>query len=66
MPSNGAACVDRDPSACIAVGPSGVDAWDGTAWTAVEAAGYDAIDLHGDIGWASGDRGRIARVAIDD
>ena len=63
---SGAACVDRDPSACIAVGPSGVDAWDGTAWTAVEAAGYDAIDLHGDIGWASGDRGRIARVAIDD
>ena len=63
---SGAACLDRDAPACIAVGPSGMDAWDGTAWTAVEAAGYDTIDLHGDTGWASGDKGRIARVAIDD
>lgn len=63
---SGAACIDAATPACIAVGPSGVDAWDGSTWTAVDAAGYDAIDLHGNTGWASGDKGRIARVSVDD
>lgn len=63
---SGVACVDGTPPACIAVGPRGVDAWDSSRWKAVDAAGYDAIDLHGRSGWASGDNGRIARVSIDD
>jgi len=63
---SGVACLDGTPLACIAVGPSGFDAWDSSAWKAVVAAGYDAIDLHGTTGWASGDHGRIARVTIED
>ncbi len=63
---SGVACIDATSNNCIAVGPSGVDAWDSSAWKAVDAAGYDAIDLHGRLGWASGDKGRIARVSIDD
>jgi hypothetical protein len=49
---------------CIAVGPSGVDAWNGEAWSPVSNTGYDAIDLAGNVGWASGDAGRIARVEV--
>lgn len=61
---SGVACLDGASLACIAVGPSGVDVWDASAWKPVEGAGYDAIDLHGKTGWASGDKGRIARIAI--
>jgi len=60
---SGAACA-ADASSCIAVGPSGVDVWNGEAWSAVSDTGYDAVDLAGNIGWASGDAGRIARVEI--
>ena len=27
--------------------------------------GYDAIDLAGNVGWASGDAGRIGRVEVN-
>lgn len=60
---SGVACAD---AACVAVGPSGVDAWDGIAWAPVSTAGYDAIDIAGGVGWASGDDGRIARIEIVD
>ena len=61
---SGAACVDALP--CIAVGPSGTDLWDGTRWHALGDVGFDAIDLHGNVGWLSGDGGRIARIVIGD
>lgn len=62
---SGIACNDSGTT-CIAVGPSGVDAWDGTAWQRVSSVGYDAVDISGDAGWASGDDGRIARIGIGD
>jgi photosystem II stability/assembly factor-like uncharacterized protein len=61
---SGAACVG-DMLPCIAVGPSGTDLWDGKRWHALGHAGFDAIDVHGNIGWLSGDGGRIARIVID-
>lgn len=62
---SGVAC-GGDANACIAVGPTGVDAWNGTKWASVVTTGYDAIDLAGNVGWASGDDGRIARIEIGD
>lgn len=62
---SGVACTD-EATTCIAVGPTGVDAWDGTGWVSVSTTGYDAIDLAGSIGWTSGDKGRIARIEIGD
>ena len=62
---SGVACAGST-QACIAVGPTGVDAWNGSAWTPLADTGYDAIDLAGTTGWASGDGGRIARIAIGD
>lgn len=61
---SGAACVG-DKLPCIATGPSGTDLWDGTRWHALGDAGFDAIDLHRNVGWLSGDAGRIARIVID-
>ncbi|MGV8922609.1 MAG: WD40/YVTN/BNR-like repeat-containing protein [Thermomonas sp.] len=61
---SGAACVG-DKLPCIATGPSGTDLWDGMRWHALGDAGFDAIDLHGNIGWLSGDAGRIARIVVD-
>ena len=62
---SGAGCVASTTApTCIAVGPNGVDAWNGTQWSAVSDTGYDAVDLAGDAGWASGDQGRIARIVI--
>ncbi|MGQ4582944.1 WD40/YVTN/BNR-like repeat-containing protein [Lysobacter sp. F60174L2] len=49
---------------CIATGPSGTDWWNGEAWTAVSSRGFDAIDLVGGTGWASGEGGRIARITV--
>ncbi|HZW19564.1 MAG TPA: hypothetical protein VFF71_12235 [Luteimonas sp.] len=62
---SGIACTG-DATTCIAVGPTGADAWDGTGWVSVSTTGYDAIDLAGSIGWTSGDKGRIARIEIGD
>ena len=57
---SGAACFAT--TSCVAVGPSGVDAFDGTRWSRVDDTGYDASDVAGDTAWTSGDAGRIARV----
>ena len=62
---SGVACAATGTT-CIAVGPSGVDAWDGASWKPVSDIGYDAIDMVGNMGWASGDGGRIARIEIGD
>lgn len=65
---SGAACaaIDSSNRTCIAVGPSGADALKRKTWEPVSEIGYDAIDLAGHIGWASGDAGRIARIEITD
>jgi photosystem II stability/assembly factor-like uncharacterized protein len=62
---SGVACAGST-QACVVVGPAGVDAWNGEIWTPVTDTGYDAIDLAGNTGWANGDGGRIARIAIGD
>lgn len=62
---SGVACV-RDALPCLAVGPGGVDRWDGRRWQPLAETGYDAIDFVGNIGWASGDAGRIARIEISE
>ena len=61
---SGTACVGGKLP-CIATGPSGTDLWDGKRWHALGDVGFDAIDLHGNIGWLSGNAGRIARIVID-
>lgn len=60
---SGVSCMD-DNLPCIAVGPSGIDRWDGDVWSAVSDMGLDAIDIVGNVGWASGDAGRVVRVEI--
>jgi hypothetical protein len=62
---SGIACA-AGTTTCIAVGPTGVDAWNGSDWRSISTTGYDAIDITGNIGWASGDDGRVARIEIDD
>jgi photosystem II stability/assembly factor-like uncharacterized protein len=62
---SGVACA-ASGTTCIAVGPSGVDAWDGAGWKPVSDIGYDAIDMVGNTGWASGDGGRIAHIETGD
>lgn len=59
---SGAAC--RNASDCIAVGPTGVDWWNGSAWSAVSDDSYDAVDTTRDdtVSWLSGDKGHIARI----
>lgn len=63
---SGATCFSR--SLCIAVGPTGMDAFDAPAnkWLALSPIGYDAIDRAGMTAWASGDKGRIARIVFND
>ncbi|MDN5780856.1 MAG: hypothetical protein L0H23_02350 [Luteimonas sp.] len=62
---SGVACA-ATATTCIAVGPTGVDAWNGLEWRSLSTTGYDAIDITGHIGWATGDDGRIARIEIDE
>ena len=59
---SGAACTPGDRPRCVAVGPTGADLLDDARWTGVSDTGYDAIDLVGSVGWASGADGRIARI----
>lgn len=63
---SGAACGGAGRLHCIAVGPSGVDALVDGRWQGISDTGYDAIDFVGNVGWASGDAGRIARIVIGD
>ncbi|MGR3932985.1 WD40/YVTN/BNR-like repeat-containing protein [Streptomyces sp. BRA346] len=51
--------------AALAVGPTGTDvtADGGRTWRALDPGSYDAVDCAGDGGcWASGEKGRIARL----
>lgn len=54
------------PPALIAVGPSGVDysADEGQTWIALKSEGYHAVSFgrRDAVGWAAGEKGRIARV----
>jgi hypothetical protein len=61
---SGAACFGTAMPQCIAVGPNGVDLLRQGRWEAIGDTGYDAVDLAGNVGWASGDQGRIAKVRI--
>ncbi|TAK40217.1 MAG: oxidoreductase [Lysobacteraceae bacterium] len=61
---SGAACVGGAAPQCIAVGPNGVDLLRQGRWEALSDTGYDAVDLAGNVGWASGDQGRIGKVLI--
>jgi photosystem II stability/assembly factor-like uncharacterized protein len=64
---SGVACAGDARPRCIAVGPSGVDALVDGRWQPLSETGYDAVDLAADgsgSGWASGDKGRIARVIV--
>lgn len=64
---SGVACAGDARPRCVAVGPSGVDVLVDGRWQPVSDTGYDAVDLAADgsgNGWASGDKGRIARVRI--
>jgi photosystem II stability/assembly factor-like uncharacterized protein len=54
----------------VAAGPSGMD-WssdDGRTWTAVVGSGLDTLSFarSAGIGWGAGDRGRLARLLIQD
>lgn len=61
---SGAACVGDLQPRCVAVGPTGTDLLVNGRWQALSETGYDAVDLAGNVGWASGDKGRIARIEI--
>jgi photosystem II stability/assembly factor-like uncharacterized protein len=61
---SGVACFDDAAPLCVAVGPNGVDLLRQGRWQSLSATGYDAVDIAGGIGWASGDQGRIARVEL--
>lgn len=60
---SGAACHQENP-VCVATGPGGSDAWDGKQWSVLECAGYDSVDVAGDVFWFSGDGGRLGRLVM--
>lgn len=49
---------------CIAVGPGGVDAFDGEQWTPLGDTGFDAVDIANSVAWLSGADGRLARIVL--
>jgi photosystem II stability/assembly factor-like uncharacterized protein len=63
---SGVACAGAAQPRCVAVGPSGVDMLERGRWQALSDTGYDAVDFasDGSGGWASGDKGRIARITL--
>jgi photosystem II stability/assembly factor-like uncharacterized protein len=68
---SGAACAGDAHPRCVAVGPGGADLLVDGRWQPLSDTGYDAIDFFdggsaagGSGGWASGDKGRIARVTL--
>jgi photosystem II stability/assembly factor-like uncharacterized protein len=62
---SGVACAGNAHPRCVAVGPSGVDVLVDGRWQPLSDTGYDAVDLAADgNGWASGAKGRIARVML--
>ena len=61
---SGAACAGDQQPRCVAVGPTGADLLVNGRWQPLSGTGYDAVDLVGNVGWASGDKGRIARIEL--
>ncbi len=58
---SGVACT---ASACIVVGPAGVDVWDGKRWTAISDASFDAVSIRGNVAWLSGAKGALAMIKL--
>ncbi|MEO5566613.1 MAG: hypothetical protein ABIR05_08210 [Luteimonas sp.] len=61
---SGAACFGDLQPRCVAVGPTGTDMLLNGRWQPLSETGYDAVDFAGNVGWASGDKGRITRIEI--
>ncbi|MEU7278135.1 oxidoreductase [Streptomyces sp. NPDC045431] len=62
---SGVAWLPRSRSAALAVGPTGTDLTTdgGRTWHTVDSGAYDTVDCAADGGcWASGERGRVARL----
>ncbi|MGW2559291.1 WD40/YVTN/BNR-like repeat-containing protein [Streptomyces sp. NPDC001514] len=62
---SGVAWLPHSRSAALAVGPTGTDLTTdgGRSWRTVDTGSYDTVDCTADFGcWASGDKGRIARL----
>jgi photosystem II stability/assembly factor-like uncharacterized protein len=61
---SGVGCAGHAHPRCVAVGPGGVDLLAAGRWQPLSDTGYDAVDFasDGSGGWASGDKGRIARI----
>lgn len=57
---SGVACF-ASGDACVAVGPSGADLWDGHAWLPINSASWDTVVIAGDVVWLSGVKGRVGR-----
>ncbi|MFG3497440.1 WD40/YVTN/BNR-like repeat-containing protein [Streptomyces sp. NPDC047928] len=62
---SGVAWLPHSRSAALAVGPTGTDLTTdgGRTWRTVDTGSYDTVDCTPDFGcWASGERGRVARL----
>ena len=46
---------------CVAVGPSGADVWNGSAWRVLDTASWDSVEISGNAVWMSGVKGRVGR-----
>lgn len=55
----------RAPSFALAVGPTGSDVTrdGGRTWTRFDTGSFDAVACAGAACWASGEKGRIARLS---
>lgn len=63
---SGVAWLPHSRTAALAVGPTGTDLTrdGGRTWRTVDTGSYDTVDCAPDSGcWASGERGRVARLA---
>jgi photosystem II stability/assembly factor-like uncharacterized protein len=62
---SGVAWLPHSRSAALAVGPTGTDLTldGGRSWRTVDTGSYDTVDCTPDFGcWASGEKGRVARL----
>ncbi|MFD4546670.1 WD40/YVTN/BNR-like repeat-containing protein [Streptomyces sp. NPDC058466] len=62
---SGAAWFPHSRTAALAVGPTGTDLTTdgGRTWRTVDTGSYDTVDCTPDLGcWASGEKGRVARL----
>jgi len=60
---SGVACSEFPPVFCGG-GPGGADTWDSAAWQPLQGAGYDSVDVAGNVFWFSGDDGRLGRLVL--